>query len=64
MIAAETLTLSAPYLFENAIPSTKFMFGKAQILGKKYAKILWKASEMIKFICHNLVVYLFPLLLS
>ena len=32
------LTISAPYLYENAIHKAKFVFGKTQIMGEKYAK--------------------------
>ena len=39
------LTLSVPYLYENAIPSAKFIFGKIHMLVEKYAQFLWKTSE-------------------
>ena len=35
------LTLSAPYLYENAIPSAKFIFGKTQMLGENMFTIYW-----------------------
>lgn len=69
------LTLLAPYLYENAIPSAKFIFDKTQMLGEKYAqnsvKSIWTIKktavpELKILICHNLVVYieLFPLVMS
>ena len=68
---ARHLTLSAPYLYENAISSTKSIFGKTQMLGEK----IWSEfsekhrnnkktafPELKILICHNLVVHieLFP----
>ena len=53
------------YLYENAIPSAKFMFGKTQMLSEKYAQNSLKSIRMIKktafpelkiIIRHNLVV--------
>ena len=35
-----SLTLSAPYLYENAIPKAKYIFGKTQTLGEKHAKMI------------------------
>ena len=67
MVSTKVLTLSAPYLYENAIPGAKFIFGKTQILGEKYAKNYLKSirngknnpafPKLKKLICHNLVVY-------
>ena len=68
-----SLTLSAPYLSENAITKAKFIFGTTQKLGEKYAKNSLKnvrndnkkniIPEIKILICHNLVIYfeLFPL---